>query len=98
MVIGNSIVRYGERRKIMINENEFFRQATLRICGNLEIEQAMTALLRYVSQVMPADRMFLQRFDRGLGAMRTIAHATKEEGRKLDLLTPLPPEARTTVT
>ncbi len=81
----------------MINENEFFRQATLRICGDLEIEQAMSALLRYLSQVMPADRMFLQLFDQGLGAMRTVAHSTQEESRKEDLLTPLSPEARAAI-
>ncbi|MCP4399084.1 MAG: sigma-54 factor interaction domain-containing protein, partial [bacterium] len=81
----------------MINKNEFFRQATLRICGDLEIEQAMSALLRYLSQVMPADRIFLQVFDRGLGAMRTITHATQTESRKEDLLTPLSSEVRATI-
>jgi len=29
----------------MIGENEFFRQASLIICGNLEIEDAMAACL-----------------------------------------------------
>ena len=28
-----------------MDKNEFFRPATLRICGNLEIEEAMQALL-----------------------------------------------------
>ena len=81
----------------MIDENEFFRQATLRICGDLEIEQAMSALLGYLSQVMPADRMFLQLFDQGLGAMRTIAHSTQKESRKVDLLTPLSSEVRAAI-
>ena len=81
----------------MIDENEFFRQATLRICGDLEIEQAMSALLRYLPHYMPADRMFLQLFDQGLGAMRTIAHATKEKSRQMDLLTPLSSEVRATI-
>ncbi len=81
----------------MVDENEFFRQATLCICGDLEIEQAMSALLCYLSQVMPADRMFLQLFDQGLGAMHTIAHATPEESRKVDLLTPLSSEVRATI-
>ncbi len=84
-------------KKMNIDENEFFRQATLRICGDLEIEQAMSALLRYLTQVMPADRMFLQLFDAGFGAMRTIAHATPEESRKEDLLTPLSSKVRATI-
>lgn len=77
-----------------MDENEFFRQATLRICGNLVIEEAMQACLQFLRQVMPADRMFLQRYDSGFGAMRTIATATPSECRKLDLLTPLSEEAR----
>ena len=31
-----------------VDEKEFFREATLRICGNLEIEKAMVDLLRYL--------------------------------------------------
>ena len=81
----------------MSDDSEFFQQATLRICGDLEIEQALSALLRYMSQFMPADRLYLQRFDQGLGAMRAIAHATKETGRKMDVLTPLSSEARTRI-
>jgi transcriptional regulator with GAF, ATPase, and Fis domain len=77
-----------------VDENEFFRQATLRICGNLEIEEAMSSCLQFLRQAMPADRIFLQRLDLGFGAMRTIATATPSECRKLDLLTPLSEEAR----
>lgn len=28
-----------------MDENDFFREATLRICGNLEIEKALTQCL-----------------------------------------------------
>ena len=37
-----------------MDKNEFFRQATLRICGNLEIEEAMQTLLHYLKAFMPA--------------------------------------------
>jgi len=37
-----------------MNDNEFFRQATLRICGNLEIEKALKECLRFLQKVMPA--------------------------------------------
>ena len=40
-----------------MDENEFFRQATLRICGNLEIEEAMQMLLRFLKKVMPVCRI-----------------------------------------
>ncbi len=78
----------------MADDNEFFRDATLRICGNLKIEQAMHASLRYLRGIVPVDRMFLQVYEAGLGAMRTVATATAERGREVDLLTPLPEPVR----
>lgn len=30
-----------------MDKNEFFRQATLRICGDLEIEEGMQTLLQF---------------------------------------------------
>jgi transcriptional regulator with GAF, ATPase, and Fis domain len=73
----------------VIDENEFFRGATLRICGNLAIEDAMRASTRYIGELIPVDRMFLQVFEPDLGAMRTLATATADTGGTLDLLTPL---------
>jgi len=77
-----------------MDENDFFRQAALRICGNLEIEEAMQSCLQFLNKVMPLDRMFLQCYDFGFEAMRTIATATQSECSKLDLLTPLSNKAR----
>ena len=78
----------------MIDENEFFRGATLRICGNLAIERALVACAGYLGRVMPVDRMFLQVFEPHLAAMRTLATATAEAGEEVDLLTPLADESR----
>jgi transcriptional regulator with GAF, ATPase, and Fis domain len=78
----------------MIDENAFFRQATLMICGNLEIEEAMAACLQYMRPFIPVDRMFLQVNEPSLGAIRTIATATGDGGQKVDLLTPLHKKAR----
>jgi transcriptional regulator with GAF, ATPase, and Fis domain len=78
----------------MIDENEFFRNATFAICGNLQIEQAMRDIIVFLRNQMPVDRMFLQIFEPELGAMRTIAMATAEEGKQVNLITPLPEEAR----
>ena len=77
-----------------MDKNEFFREATLRICGNLEIEEAMVSSLNFLKQEMPVDRMFLQFFEDGLNAMRTVAIATPKKGMSVDLLTPLSSEAR----
>ncbi len=77
-----------------MDDNEFFRQATLRICGNLEIEKALKTLLEFLKQTIPVDRLFLQIFDQDYGAMRTIAYASHFKCGQLDLLTPLSDEAR----
>jgi formate hydrogenlyase transcriptional activator len=77
-----------------MDENLFFRQATLRICGNLEIEVALQSCLRFLKKNIPVDRIFLQSYDSNYEAMRTIAAATETECSKLDLLTPLSEEAR----
>ncbi len=76
-----------------VDENRIFREATLSICGDLEIENAMVSLIQFIRDFMPADRLFLQYFDKGLNVMRTIVDATAKEGGKADLLTPISQEA-----
>ncbi len=77
-----------------MDENDFYRQATLRICGNLEIEEAMFSTLQFLRNVMPIDKMALEHYDEGLDSMRTIAIARPTEGKRVDLLTPLSAEAK----
>ena len=76
-----------------MDENAFFHEATLRICGNLEIEEALQACLKFLKKEIPINRIFLQCFDEKAGSMRSIAMATESESHKLDLLTPLSNEA-----
>ncbi|MFV2073806.1 MAG: sigma-54 interaction domain-containing protein [Thermoanaerobaculales bacterium] len=78
----------------MVDDNEFFRDATLSICGSPEIEEAMCACVRAIEEFLPVDRMFLQVFEPDLGAMRTVATATAEDGENVDLLTPLAEHTR----
>ncbi len=77
-----------------MEHNAFFRIATLKICGNLKIEAAMRDCIGAINDHLPVDRMFLQIYEPSLGAMRTIAMATVEQGRLLDVLTPLPRAVR----
>ncbi len=76
-----------------IDKNEFFRQATLRICGSLDIEKTMSHCIRYLQDFMPANTMTMHLFEPNLGIMRTIATASADKGEKTDKYTPLPPEA-----
>jgi transcriptional regulator with GAF, ATPase, and Fis domain len=81
-----------------IDENDFFRSATMRICSSLDIEVAMCRAVQFLKDFIPADEMYLHLYEPGLGAMHTIAGATASEGRKMDRITPLPQEVRTRVT
>ncbi len=80
-----------------IDKNEFFREATLRICGNLETHRAMHACFEYLDSVIPLDTMYMEIFEQELGSMRIIARTTKEESTKMDLLVPLPQDAKDAV-
>ncbi len=77
-----------------MNSNQFFREATLRICGTLEIEKAMLSVLKFLQREMPLDRLSLQLYEKPLKAMRTVAIVSATEAREVDFLTPLSSEAR----
>jgi transcriptional regulator with GAF, ATPase, and Fis domain len=77
-----------------LDGNEFFREVTLRICGKLEIEQALSNTLVFVREIMPADELVLTVYDRGLGSLRIAATATETGGRLHAEEIPLPLELR----
>lgn len=65
---------------------EFFREATLRICSTLKIEKALKSCLQYISQYIPANKIYLERYETELAAIRMIAFATPEKGESVDIL------------
>jgi transcriptional regulator with GAF, ATPase, and Fis domain len=73
-----------------VSTHEFFREATVRICGTLAIERGMSLCLNYLQQLMPADQMMLHTYERGLRTMHTIAIATREGGERTQHVTKLP--------
>ena len=79
---------------MLIDENEFFRQATLRICGSLDMETAMRGCLGYLEKVMPVSRISMHIYERDLGAIRTILIASLHQSKELDVLSPLSREMR----
>jgi transcriptional regulator with GAF, ATPase, and Fis domain len=87
--------KFSEEREM--NENKFFREAVLRICGNLDIEVALNELLQLLKGVMPVTTLFIQVYDRGYNAMRTIAFANQKEYGVLDQLTPLSKTAQESI-
>lgn len=79
---------------MMVNENEFFRQATLRICGHLDIEQGMQACLIYLSSFMPVDLMCLEIYEPDIESLRIIAKATHSECQRVDMVIPMNQKAK----
>ncbi len=69
-----------------MDENTFFREAVLRICGNLELEKGLQDCIEFLSQYMPVDSLYLERHAHTLGAMHVVARATAEQCEKMDLL------------
>lgn len=69
-----------------MDKNEFFREITIRICGTLEIEQALFSTLQFLRTNVPIDIMFLEYYDKQIEAMRTLAKATPRSGQLLDLV------------
>jgi formate hydrogenlyase transcriptional activator len=78
----------------MVEPNKFFREITLKLCGRLEIEQGLHACIKYLSQHMPADAIYLEQYEEDLGAMRYIARANPEKGERMNALVPMSAEAK----
>ena len=79
------------------DENEFFRQATLRICGHLQIEVALLECLKYLETVIPADSIFLSVWEPDISSLRVIARTNTFEGEKTDILIQLTKKAKTSI-
>lgn len=76
------------------DEKEFFREITLKICGNLEIEDGLRSCLEYLAKFMPADSLYLEKNEKELGAMRFVARARLGKGEKMNALVPYTEAAR----
>ena len=81
-------------KDLMMNENEFFRNITLKICGRLKIEEGLRACIRSLTDYMPAHRLYLERHDHGPGQMRPLARADVDKCERIDRIINLSPPAR----
>lgn len=63
-----------------VDENRFFREITLRICGSLEIEKALQHCFQYVRTIMPAQDLILTVYDRPAGVLEVVAVANHGGG------------------
>jgi transcriptional regulator with GAF, ATPase, and Fis domain len=79
---------------INIDEKEFFRQFTLRICGSLEIEKALWRCFLYVRDFFPAEELMLTVYDSATTLIEVVATADEGGGQIRSLRTPVPPKAQ----
>jgi len=77
-----------------LNGNDFFHEATIRICGSLEIEESLFNCCSYIRNFIPVEDAYLAYYERDLSALRLYAMANEESGRRIDLHVSLPPEVR----
>ncbi|HNY50789.1 MAG TPA: sigma-54 dependent transcriptional regulator [Smithella sp.] len=57
------------------DRNEFFRQVTRRLCGNLDLEIGVTQCLQYLSRFLPADGLFVSQTEPELLSERMLAES-----------------------
>lgn len=64
----------GKGEKTMsVNENLFFREATLRLCSSLDIGVALQRCYEYIRQFMPLSQMILHILDFEQNVLRVVA-------------------------
>lgn len=64
-----------------IQPAEFFREATLRICGSLDIDQALERTFEYVKQHIPADTMGLGFSELNSGRISVLTSVADPDAR-----------------
>ena len=59
-------------------KNDFFREFTFRICGSLNIGEALWRCLLYAGKHLPADELVLTVYDPDLGTLDIVARADEK--------------------
>ncbi|MBU4037423.1 MAG: hypothetical protein KKA35_13440, partial [Proteobacteria bacterium] len=77
-----------------IDENYFFREATLRICGSLEIERALWDCFMYIRDHIPADIMLIAVYDPVHVVAEIIAKADLNGGELTSIKSVTPPDMK----
>ena len=73
-----------------IDENEFFKEVTLRICGSLDLEKALWHCFLYICEVIPADELSLTIYDLDLGILERVVLANEAGGKACSDKVPMP--------
>lgn len=82
-------------KRSMENEN-FYHQASLRILGSLNIEDALCRLVQYIDGTIPADSATIHLYEPNCGVMLVLARADKTKGDQMRLVVKLDETAKRT--
>jgi transcriptional regulator with GAF, ATPase, and Fis domain len=74
---------------VAVAESDFFREATVRICGSLEIDKALGASIETLRESLPVDAAYIGDAVPEQRIERVLAEATADGARLLDLTIPL---------
>ncbi len=77
-----------------VDENVFFREATLRICSSLDIETALKRSFEYIKLFVPVLRMSLHTLHADLNVLQFVASAGADLPEDFGLVLPLPEKGR----
>jgi transcriptional regulator with GAF, ATPase, and Fis domain len=78
----------------MYNGDMFFREFILRICGSLNIGEALWNSLLYVRRVLPADELVLSVYDPAMGSLEIVAKADEKGFIIRPEMVPMPVRSR----
>ena len=73
-----------------MDENLFFRKATLLICSSLDVDVALWRSFQFLRDVLPADAIYLNIYEPRLSSIRYVAMANHQGGKKIEHSIKLP--------
>lgn len=73
-----------------MDENLFFKKATLLLCSSLDVEVALWRCFQFVREHLPADAIYLNIYEPNINGIRYIAMADTAGGRKIEKSIRLP--------
>jgi transcriptional regulator with GAF, ATPase, and Fis domain len=72
-----------------VDENEFFRQVTVRMASSLDLPVALRRTMTYLETAMPASLIALALFEPANQVVRLVSLASATKGMRLDVALPL---------
>jgi transcriptional regulator with GAF, ATPase, and Fis domain len=79
---------------MQVDEKEFFREATLRICNSLDVETFLWESFMYIRDFIPSDYVVLTHYDADKGEHIALARASDEGGSLLNIAISMPSDVR----